>query len=92
MPLLIGSMDAIPGAVIIAPADFQKPETIRLICEAIGPERGVDVILSDMAPNTSGQADLDHIRIMDLAESVLEFAKDVLVPGGCCIVKLYVVR
>lgn len=83
-------MDAIPGAVIIAPADFQAAETVVEIREAVGQGRGVDIILSDMAPNTSGHADLDHIRIMDLAGAVKEFAIETLVPGGSCIIKLYV--
>jgi hypothetical protein len=37
-------MDDIPGAVVIAPADFQAPETAIRVREALG-ERGVDVIL-----------------------------------------------
>ena len=43
---------------------------------------GVDIVLSDMAPNTSGFAERDHAIIVDLARSALEFAALTLKPGG----------
>ena len=43
---------------------------------------GVDIVLSDMAPNTSGVAERDHAIIVDLARSALEFAALTLRPGG----------
>jgi 23S rRNA (uridine2552-2'-O)-methyltransferase len=46
-------------------------------------ERGVfDVVLSDMAPHTSGARDVDHLRSMALVERALEFALALLKPGG----------
>jgi len=48
-----------------------------------------DIVLSDMAPNTTGHVATDHIRIMALAELALAFAGDVLVPGGTFVAKLF---
>lgn len=50
--------------------------------------RSVDVVLSDMAPSTTGDKKTDHIRIMALAEEALAFASHVLKPGGCFVVKI----
>ena len=48
-----------------------------------------DIILSDMAPNTSGYKDLDHLKIIDLCEHALEFAKKVLVKDGTLLMKIF---
>ncbi len=48
-----------------------------------------DVVLSDMAPNTTGHVATDHIRIMALAETALMFATTILEPGGAFIAKLF---
>ena len=48
-----------------------------------------DLVLSDMAPNTTGHVATDHIRIMALADLALDFAIDVLRPGGGFVVKLF---
>ena len=40
-----------------------------------------DLVLSDMAPNTTGHAATDHLRIMALAEVALDFAREVLARG-----------
>ena len=50
---------------------------------------GVDLVLSDMAPNTTGHVATDHIRIVALADLALAFAVDVLRPGGGFVVKLF---
>ncbi len=50
---------------------------------------GADLVLSDMAPNTTGHVATDHIRIMALADLALAFAVDVLRPGGGFVVKLF---
>lgn len=49
----------------------------------------VDVILSDMAPNASGNAIVDHLRIINLAEKALDFARGFLKPGGHFVVKIW---
>jgi 23S rRNA (uridine2552-2'-O)-methyltransferase len=48
-----------------------------------------DLVLSDMAPNTTGHVATDHIRIMALAELALAFACEILVPGGSFVAKLF---
>jgi 23S rRNA (uridine2552-2'-O)-methyltransferase len=42
-----------------------------------------------MAPNSSGQQTLDHLRIMNLCESVLEFAKTWLSNEGILVTKIF---
>ena len=48
-----------------------------------------DLVLSDMAPNTTGHAATDHLRIMALAEAALEFALEVLAEGGGFVAKVF---
>lgn len=48
-----------------------------------------DLVLSDMAPSTTGHARTDHIRVMALAEAALLFAIEVLVPGGAFVCKYF---
>jgi 23S rRNA (uridine2552-2'-O)-methyltransferase len=48
-----------------------------------------DLVLSDMAPNTTGHASTDHIRIVALAEMALDFAVQVLSPGGAFVAKVF---
>jgi 23S rRNA (uridine2552-2'-O)-methyltransferase len=47
------------------------------------------LVLSDMAPNTTGHVATDHIRIMALADAALVFAVQVLEPGGSFVAKLF---
>jgi 23S rRNA (uridine2552-2'-O)-methyltransferase len=48
-----------------------------------------DLVLSDMAPNTTGHVATDHIRIMALADMALHFATEVLAPDGAFVAKLF---
>jgi 23S rRNA (uridine2552-2'-O)-methyltransferase len=48
-----------------------------------------NLVLSDMAPNTTGHVATDHIRIMALADMALAFAGDILLPGGAFVAKLF---
>ena len=50
---------------------------------------GVQVVLSDMAPNISGIRDVDQARSMALAELALDFAREVCIPGGTLLVKVF---
>lgn len=61
------------------------PEKLR----ALLPEGGADMVLSDMAPNASGDPSLDHLRIIGLVEAALEFAYEVLKPGGGFVCKVW---
>ena len=68
-------------------ADFTEEKTINWLREQV--PNGADVVLSDMAPNTTGQKSLDHLRIMGLCEEVFLFASEVLKPGGGVICKVF---
>jgi 23S rRNA (uridine2552-2'-O)-methyltransferase len=50
---------------------------------------GADVVLSDMAAPTTGHTKTDHLRIMGLAEAALDFAREVLAPGGAFVCKVF---
>ncbi len=48
-----------------------------------------DVVLSDMAANTTGDASLDHLRIITLLEDALVLSQKILKTGGCFVGKLF---
>ncbi len=48
-----------------------------------------DIVMSDMAANTTGMHSLDHLRIMNLLEMAYDFALNVLNPGGIFIAKIF---
>jgi len=77
---------AIPHAIIIV-RDFLDAEAPGLITEALGGP--ADVVLSDMAAPTTGHAATDHLRIVGLAETALDFALTILAPGGCFVAKVF---
>ena len=80
-------MGAIPGATILM-LDFlddSAPEKLRKLLR----DGGADIVLSDMAAPTTGHAGTDHLRIMALAETALEFAREVLAPGGAFLCKMF---
>ncbi len=73
------------GGVFIAASVLDvSAEELRA---AIGGE--ADLLLSDMAPNTTGVAFSDHVRQMDLVRRALELAQQVLRPGGSFFVKVF---
>ena len=49
---------------------------------------GADVVMSDMAANTTGHKKTDHIKIVALAELAADFARQVLAPGGSFLAKV----
>ncbi|MCW8881756.1 MAG: 23S rRNA (uridine(2552)-2'-O)-methyltransferase RlmE [Sedimenticola sp.] len=51
--------------------------------------RPVDLVISDMAPNVSGMSAVDQPRAMYLCELALEYAREVLRPGGSFVVKVF---
>lgn len=79
-------IDPIHGAVIIQ-GDFLDPDMPARLTEALG--GGADLVLSDMAPNTTGHSATDHIRIVALAELALDFAIQTLAPGGGFVAKVF---
>ena len=79
-------VDPLAGAEIIQ-QDFTDPDCgPRLIALLGGPP---DLILSDMAPNTTGHRQTDHLRIVGLIEAAVEFAVQVLKPGGAFVSKAF---
>ncbi|MDM7321993.1 MAG: 23S rRNA (uridine(2552)-2'-O)-methyltransferase RlmE [Gammaproteobacteria bacterium] len=80
-------MDSFVGVDFIQ-GDFTEEVVFeRLLARLDG--RQVDVVLSDMAPNMSGQDVIDQPRAMHLAELALDFAMRVLGPQGVYLVKLF---
>jgi 23S rRNA (uridine2552-2'-O)-methyltransferase len=77
--------DAIEGVAILQ-MDFMDLEAPDRLKGALG---GLaDLVLSDMAANTVGHQQTDHLRTMALVEVGLEFAKEVLRPGGAYVAKV----
>ncbi len=68
--------------------DVTEEETIEKIREATE-GREVDVVLSDMAPNMSGNYSMDHARSVHLAQNALACARSLLEPGGALVVKVF---
>lgn len=48
-----------------------------------------DVVMSDMAANTTGHKKTDHLRIIGLAEAAIYFAREILAPGGAFVAKVF---
>jgi 23S rRNA (uridine2552-2'-O)-methyltransferase len=69
-------------------ADFTDTDVVQSF-EARCGQRSVDLVLSDMAPNISGNRAVDQPRSIALAEEALWFAEQVLSPGGGLLVKLF---
>ena len=80
-------MDAINGVEFIQ-GDFDDEEVLASLENMLGADRP-QLVLSDMAPNTTGIADVDHDRSMHLVELSLEFARRTLEPGGDFLVKVF---
>ncbi len=80
-------MDALPGVDVIL-GDFTEDTVLQTLRNML-PERSVDVVLSDMAPNMSGNPEIDLPRAMYLAELALDFAYHMLKPGGTLVMKLF---
>ncbi len=79
-------VEPIDGAMLLV-GDVRDEESIRKVLE--WSQGGVDLVLSDMAPNSSGDTKTDHLRVVGLAEIALEVAVDVLKPGGSFLCKFW---
>ena len=77
--------DPIDGATILQ-MDFMDDKAPALLAEALGGP--ADIVLSDMAANTVGHPQTDHLRTMALVETGLDFAAQVLRPGGAYVAKV----
>lgn len=79
-------MPQIPG-VGFAQLDFLKPDAPDRLLKMIGGR--ADVVLSDMAANTTGHRKTDQLRILGLVEAAAAFAAEVLNPGGTFVAKVF---
>jgi 23S rRNA (uridine2552-2'-O)-methyltransferase len=77
--------DPIDGVTILQ-MDFMDDAAPGQLRDALGGP--ADLVLSDMAANTVGHQQTDHLRTMALVESGLEFALEVLRPGGAFVAKV----
>ena len=68
--------------------DFRDEEIFERLLGLL-PERQVDVVLSDMAPNLSGVDVIDQPRSLHLAELALDMSQRVLKPGGDALIKVF---
>ena len=77
--------DPIDGVEILE-MDFMDDSAPERLRAALGGP--ADLVLSDMAANTVGHPQTDHLRTMGLVEAALEFAVEVLRPGGAFVAKV----
>ena len=80
-------MDDIVGVEFLQ-GDFSSEEVLEQFLTLLGSDRP-RLVMSDIAPNTTGIADVDHDRSMYLVELALDFARRTLVPGGDFVVKVF---
>ncbi len=86
----VAGIDLLPAdpieGVTFFQMDFMDDKAPELLTAALsGPP---DLVLSDMAANTVGHKQTDHLRTMGLVETAAHFAIDVLAPGGAFVAKV----
>jgi len=89
---LLVALDVLPmqplAGVQFVQGDFTATGVLESLDKLLA-GRPLDLVLSDMAPNISGQEDVDQPRAMQLAELALEFARPRLSPRGALLVKTF---
>jgi len=80
-------MDALAGVDFIQ-GDFREQEVLDQLLATLN-GAPVDLVMSDMAPNISGNKSVDMPRAMYLAELALDLARQVLKPGGDLVMKVF---
>ncbi|HQR48718.1 MAG TPA: 23S rRNA (uridine(2552)-2'-O)-methyltransferase RlmE [Steroidobacteraceae bacterium] len=80
-------MPAIPGVEFIQ-GDFTDEAVLGRLQGTLGGQK-VDLVMSDMAPNMMGIADVDHDRSMQLVDLAVDFAARELRPGGDLLMKVF---
>jgi 23S rRNA (uridine2552-2'-O)-methyltransferase len=66
--------------------DITEDDTVDALRDRVG---SADAVLSDMAPNMTGEYAVDHARSVHLARQAFGVARDVLEPGGDLVVKVF---
>ncbi len=77
-----------PSGVHFIQGDFTESAILSELLNYLG-NKPVDIVISDMAPNITGQKSIDQPRVMYLAELAWEFAQQVLRPRGTLLIKLF---
>ena len=80
-------MDPIEGVCVLQ-GDFTELDTLQQLVTVVA-DRQPDLVLSDLAPNISGNKAIDQPKSMYLAELALDFTKQHLATGGSFAVKLF---
>ena len=80
------AVEPLPPGILVQ-GDFTDPGVGERMVELIGGPP--DLVLSDMAPNTTGHRQTDHLRIIGLVEAAADFAIEVLRPGGAFVAKAF---
>ena len=87
----VAGIDLLPvdplDGVTLFEMDFMDDKAPAALVEAIGSKP--DLVLSDMAANTVGHKQTDHLRTMGLVEAAAHFAVEVLQPGGAFVAKVF---
>jgi 23S rRNA (uridine2552-2'-O)-methyltransferase len=78
-------IDEVEGAETVR-GDMTDEDVRADLAERVGE---ADVVLSDMAPNMTGEYNLDHARSVHLARQAFETAMEVLAPGGDFVAKVF---
>ncbi|MCA0246995.1 MAG: RlmE family RNA methyltransferase [Proteobacteria bacterium] len=81
----ITPVEPVPGATVLAKDFYDDDAPAELTALLGGP---ADVVLSDMAAAATGETQVDHMRIMGLAEAAHDFARQILKPGGTFVAKV----
>jgi len=84
-------IDHIPGVefTVMDFLDQDAPARLIAMLAADGGDGKADAVISDMAANTTGHKKTDHLRIVHLGELAIEFACEVLKPGGFFLAKMF---
>ncbi|OYQ87804.1 23S rRNA (uridine(2552)-2'-O)-methyltransferase [Wohlfahrtiimonas chitiniclastica] len=80
-------MNPVAGVDIIT-GDFREESVLHEL-EALLDDRKIDVVISDMAPNTSGMKGVDQPRMMYLLDLAFDFSYHHLKPGGDFLMKIF---
>jgi 23S rRNA (uridine2552-2'-O)-methyltransferase len=80
------AVEPLPGVEMIQ-MDFTDDAAPGLLMEMLGGP--ADIVMSDMAANTTGHKMTDHLRIIGLVEIAVAFAREVLAPGGVFLAKVF---
>ena len=80
-------MDSLPDVEFVQ-GDFLDDAVFEQVVTAVG-TAGVDLVMSDIAPNTTGNKAVDQPRSIYLVELALDMARRVLKPGGDFVCKVF---